>query len=87
MLQYFNVGGTYTPSREWARVLGTRGSFTHRGSYLSQTQVAVWLKPGDTADPMSRDSEAYRLAVALLNEVVPLLEKEYYPDLGGAEGG
>jgi hypothetical protein len=79
MLQYFNVGGTYTASREWARVLGTRGSFTHRGSYLSQTQVAVWLRPGDAADPMSRGSEAYRLAVSLLNEVVPLLETEYYP--------
>jgi hypothetical protein len=86
MLQYFNVGGTYTPSRDYARMLGTRGSFTQEGSYLSQTQVAVWLAPGDRTDPMSRSSEAFGLAVRLLNEVVPLLESEYYPKLD-ANGG
>jgi len=86
MLQYFNVGGAYTASREWARVLGTSGSFTHQGSYLSQTQVAVWLVAGEGGDPMAKDSEAYRMAVGLLNEVVPLLEREYYPKREGSGG-
>ena len=87
MLQYFNVGGRYTTSRELARFLGTTGSLGQKGSYLSQTQVAVWLKPGETEDPMAKDSAVYRQALMLLNEIVPLLEKEYYPDLGGAQGG
>ena len=87
MLQYFNVGGRYTTSRELARFLGTTGSLGQQGSYLSQTQVTVWLKPDETKDPMAKDSAVYRQALVLLNEIVPLLEKEYYPDLGGAQGG
>ncbi|MGB2797695.1 MAG: exosortase-associated EpsI family protein [Phycisphaerae bacterium] len=86
MLQYFNVGGRYTTSRELARFLGTTGSLGQKGSYLSQTQVMVWLKPDETEDPMAKDSAVYRQALMLLNEIVPLLEKEYYPDLGGSEG-
>ena len=87
MLQYFNVGGRYTTSRELARFLGTTGSLGQEGSYLSQTQVIVWLKPDETEAPMAKDSAVYRQALMLLNEIVPLLEKEYYPDLGGAQGG
>ncbi|MGB3087202.1 MAG: exosortase-associated EpsI family protein [Phycisphaerae bacterium] len=86
VLQYFNVGGTYTPSREWARVLGTRGSLGREGSFLSQTQIAVWLSAGEEGDPMAKDSAAYSQAVGILNEVAPILEKEYYPDLAGAGG-
>jgi len=87
MVQYFNVGGTYATSRELAIWLGAMGSRGQEGSYLSQTQVTVWLKPDETEDPMAKDSTVYRQAVVLLNEIVPLLEKEYYPDLGGAQGG
>ena len=86
MLQYFNVGRTYTPSREWARILGTRGSLGREGSFLSQTQIAVWLTAGEEGDPMAKDSAAYSQAVGILNEVAPILEKEYYPDLGGTGG-
>jgi len=85
MFQYFNVGGSYTANRQVARVLSTWSSL--RGSYLSQTQVAVWLPPGDTQDPLDRGSPAYRLGAQFVNVLVPLLEKEYYPDLRGAEGG
>ena len=87
MVQYFNVGGTYETSRELAIWFGAMGSRGQEGSYLSQTQVTVWLKPDETEDPMAKDSPAYRQALVLLNEIVPLLEKEYYPDLGGAQGG
>ena len=87
MFQYFNVGRTYTRSRQVARALATTGSLSRRGSYLSQTQVAITLGPHDAADPMAKDSAAYQVGAALLNLVVPLLEKDYYPDLTGAEGG
>jgi len=87
MVQYFNVGGTYATSRELAIWLGAMGSRGQEGSYLSQTQVTVWLKPDETEGSMAKDSTVYRQAVVLLNEIVPLLEKEYYPDLGGAQGG
>jgi len=87
MVQYFNVGGTYETSRELAIWFGAMGSRGQEGSYLSQTQVTVWLKPDETEAPMAKDSPAYRQALVLLNEIVPLLEKEYYPDLGGAQGG
>jgi len=87
MVQYFNVGGTYETSRELAIWHGAMGSRGQKGSYLSQTQVTVWLKPDETGAPMAKDSAAYRQALVLLNEVVPLLEKEYYPDLGGSQGG
>jgi hypothetical protein len=79
MLLYFNVGGEYTPNRELALWLGTSGNSTQQGSYLSQIEVAVWLAPGETGDPMVSDCKAYHLAVELLNEIVPILEKEYYP--------
>jgi hypothetical protein len=87
MVQYFNVGGTYATSRELAIWLGAMGSRGQKGSYLSQTQVTVWLKPDETEDPMAKDSTVYRQALVLLNEIAPRLEKEYYPDLGGAQGG
>jgi len=87
MVQYFSVGGTYATSRELAIWFGAMGSRGQEGSYLSQTQVTVWLKPDETEDPMAKDSAVYRQALMLLNEIVPLLEKEYYPDLGGAQGG
>jgi hypothetical protein len=87
MFQYFNVGRHYTPNRQIARALATTGSLSQRGSYLSQTQVAITLGPDDAADPMAKDSAPYQMGAALLNAVVPLLEREYYPDLTGAKGG
>jgi len=95
MFQYFNVGHNYTWSREIARILATTGSLGHAGSYLSQTQVAIWLPPGDKEDPMAKNSAAYRMGLEFLNVLVPLLEREHYPNLGhgatpiarGVEGG
>jgi hypothetical protein len=86
MFQYFNVGGTYTASRQMARFLATTGSLG-RGSYLSQTQVIIWLPADGKEDPLEKNSPAYRLGLEFLRAVVPLLEREHYPDLGGAEGG
>ena len=90
MFQYFNVGGTYTWSREIARYLATTGSLGRAGSYLSQTQVAIWLPPQDTEnptqkteDPMAKNSAAYRMGIEFLNVLVPLLEREHYPNLHG----
>jgi len=83
MFQYFNVGGTYTWSREIARYLATTGSLGRAGSYLSQTQVAIWLPPQDTEDPMAKNSPAYRMGMEFLNVLVPLLEREHYPNLHG----
>jgi hypothetical protein len=83
MFQYFNVGGTYTWSREIARYLATTGSLGRSGSYLSQTQVAIWLPPQDAEDPMAKNSPAYRLGLEFLNVLVPLLEREHYPNLHG----
>jgi hypothetical protein len=80
MFQYFRVGDTYTWNRQIARFLATTGSLG-RGSFLSQTQVAIWLAPGDTQDPMDKSSPAYRLGLQMLNLLVPLLERGYYPDL------
>ena len=89
MFQYFRAGENYTWNRQLARLLSTSGSLGARGSYLSQTQVGVWIPPGaaDTEDPMAKDSQAYRLGVEFLNVVIPLLEKDYYPNLRRAEGG
>jgi len=86
MFQYFRVGDTYTWNRQIARFLATTGSLG-RGSFLSQTQVAIWLAPGDTQDPMDKSSPAYRLGLQMLNLLVPLLERGYYPDLRSPEGG
>jgi hypothetical protein len=86
MFQYFRVGDTYTWNRQIARFLATTGSLG-RGSFLSQTQVAIWLAPGDTQDPMDKSSPAYRLGLQILDLLVPLLERGYYPDLRGPEGG
>jgi len=87
MFQYFNVGHSYTTSRQIARFMATTGSVGERGSYLSQTQVVIYLRPNDTANPLAKDSEPYLMGVGLLNVVVPLLEKDYYPALGGTKGG
>jgi hypothetical protein len=81
MLQYFNVGHRYTTSREAARWLATMGSL--RGSYLSQTQVAVWLEEGEKGDPFAKDGPVYGTALALLEQVAVILEREFYPDLEG----
>jgi hypothetical protein len=86
MLQYFNVGGTYTTSREIARFLGTTGSIGQRGSYLSQTQVAVWLEEKRGEDPMAKTGDAYQAALGLLEQVAVVLETAFYPELG-APGG
>jgi len=85
VFHYFNVGGVYTWNREWTRVLATSGSLT--GSYLSQTQIVVYLEPREGEDPMARGSTPYQAGLALLNLVAPLLEKEYYPSLHGVGGG
>jgi hypothetical protein len=95
MFQYFNVGHNYTWSREIARFLATTGSLGRAGSYLSQTQVAIWLPPGNKEDPMAKNSAAYRIGLEFLNILVPLLERDHYPNLGhdaspvarGVEGG
>jgi hypothetical protein len=87
MFQYFNVGGTYTPHRQLARFLATSGSLGRRGSYLSQTQVAVWLPPAEAEDPLAKASRAYRTGLTFLDVLVRLLERDYYPDLRGPEGG
>jgi len=87
MFQYFRVGDTYTSGRQVARFLATAGSRGHQGSYLSQTQVAVWLPAGETGDALAKNSRAYCLAVEFLNVLVPLLEADYYPNLRDAQGG
>ncbi|MBM4017058.1 MAG: exosortase-associated EpsI family protein [Planctomycetes bacterium] len=81
MMQYFRVGEEYTWNRQIARFLATSGSL--RGSFLSQTQVSIWLPPGDAQDPLEKSSAAYRTGLLILDVLVPLLEREYYPDLGG----
>jgi len=86
MFQYFRVGDTYTWNRQIARFLATTGSLG-RGSFLSQTQVAIWLAPAEGGDPMDKSSPAYRLGLQILDLLVPLLERGYYPDLRGPEGG
>jgi|WetSurMetagenome_2_1015567.scaffolds.fasta_scaffold48051_3 hypothetical protein len=84
VFHYFNVGGAYTASRDVARArAGSSGG--PAGSFISQTQVIVWLPPGSTEDPLTKNSPAYRLGTEVLNELVPLLEKEYYPDVGKAK--
>ena len=86
MFQYFRVGESYTWNRQLARFMATTGSLG-RGSFLSQTQVAIWPDPKDPEDPMDKGSRAYRMGVQILDLLVPLLEREYYPDLSAPEGG
>jgi hypothetical protein len=87
MFQYFNVGGIYWYDRQLTRLLATSGSLGQKGSFLSQTQVAIYIPPQDTEDPMLKSSWAYRTGVELLDKVVPRLEREYYPNLHSGEGG
>jgi len=86
MFQYFRVGESYTWSRQLARFMATTGSLG-RGSFLSQTQVTLWPDPNDRGDPMDKGSRAYQMGLEILNCLVPLLEREYYPDLRSPEGG
>jgi hypothetical protein len=86
MFQYFRVGESYTWNRQLARFMATTGSLG-RGSFLSQTQVFVWPDPRDPQDPTDKGSRAYQTGLDILNLLVPLLEREYYPDLSVPEGG
>jgi hypothetical protein len=81
MFQYFNVGGTYECDREVARILAASGSQSQTGSFISQTQVAVWQPASMPGDPTDKRSWAYAKGVEFLNVVVPLLDREYYPNL------
>jgi hypothetical protein len=85
MFQYFNVGGTYTWSREMARVMAVKGSPGRTGSFLSQTMVAIWVPPGNVEDLMDKNSSAYRTGLEFLNVLVPLLEKDHYPKPEGEQ--
>jgi len=87
MFQYFNVGGQYEHNRQLARIMATSGAIGRRGSYLSQTQVAVYFPPSEGKDPLAKGGRPYQIGLQFLNAVIPLLEREYYPDLGGTEGG
>ncbi len=87
MFQYFNVGGQYEWNRQLARIIATSGAIGRRGSYLSQTQVAVWFPPSEGKDPLAKGGRPYQIGLKFLNAVIPLLEREYYPDLSGTEGG
>jgi len=87
MFQYFNVGGVYVASRQRARILATSGAVGRKGSYLAQTQVAIYMSPEEGGKAMDRQSQPYRLGRQVLDRVVALLEARYYPDLHGSEGG
>jgi len=87
MFQYFNVGGTYATGRSRARILATTGAVGRRGSYLSQTQISVYLSMAEAEHALEPTSKPYRLCRHFLEAVVPLLEQNYYPDLTGPEGG
>ena len=87
MFQYFNVGGQYEWNRQLARIMATSGAIGRRGSYLSQTQVAVYFPPSEGKDPLAKGGRPYQIGLQFLNAVITLLEREYYPDLGGTEGG
>ncbi len=84
MFQYFNIGGTYTTDRQIARFLATTSSLGQRGSYLTQTQLAIYLSPGAGAGALEREHPAYRIGLRLLQHVAAVLEREYYPAPGGA---
>ena len=87
MFQYFNVGGQYVYHRDLARIMATSGAIGRKGSFLSQTQVAVYFSPSEGQDPLAKGSRAYQIGLEFLNAVIPLLEREHYPALGGTEGG
>jgi len=87
MFQYFNVGGTYEANRQLARFRATSGAIGRKGSYLSQTQVSVFMPMTESKDALKRNSRPYVLGRTVLETVIPLLEQKYYPDLGRSEGG
>jgi len=87
MFQYFNIGGTYEVERSLARIRATSGAIGRKGSYLTQTQVSVFLPMTEAKDAMERSSQPYTLGRTFLETLIPLLEQRYYPDLGGSEGG
>lgn len=87
MFQYFNVGGTYEVNRSMARIRATSGAIGREGSYLSQTQVSVFVPMTESKDALQRGSRPYALGRRFLETLIPLLEQQYYPDLDGSEGG
>jgi len=87
MFQYFNVGGQYEWNRQLARIMATSGAIGRGGSYLSQTQLAVYFPPSEGKDPLAKGGRPYQIGLEFLNAVITLLEREHYPDLSGTEGG
>jgi hypothetical protein len=87
MLQYFNIGGTYETDRAMARILATSGAIGREGSYLTQTQVSVFVPASKAEEAMARTSRPYALGRRFVETLIPILEERYYPDLGGSEGG
>jgi hypothetical protein len=87
MFQYFNIGGTYETKRALARILATSGAIGREGSYLTQTQVSVFVPVSEAEEAMARTGRPYGLGRQFLKTLIPILEERYYPDLGGSEGG
>ncbi len=87
MFHTFNVGWQFTADRQMARWLATTGALGETGSYLTQIQVVIYLTPDDREAPLDEKGEAYRLGASLVQHMVPILEKAYYPRPQGAEGG
>jgi hypothetical protein len=84
VFHYYNAGGTYRHSLEVPHIISTYTPVPAE-SFLSQTIIIIPVSPLSTGNPLSKDSDAYRRGTEVLNALVPLLEKDYYPDVGKAK--
>jgi len=75
VLYFFRVNGEYTGSREEARIVLNKNLFC-KSSYFSKVEIAF----NQVSAPPSKE-EAVAASEKLLSVILPILEKEHWPDL------
>jgi hypothetical protein len=74
ILYFFRVNGQYAGSREEVRIALNKNLF-HKSSYFSKIEIAF-----NQSAPAPDKEETIMACESLLNVILPILEKEYWPE-------
>ena len=74
ILYFFRVNGEYAGSREEVRIALNKNLF-RKSSYFSKIELAF-----NQSVPAPDEEETIRACESLLNAILPILEKEYWPE-------